>query len=102
MMWHSLVKLRNLPDDTKFYCGHEYTDANIRFAKTIEPNNKALAARGEEVKQQLAAGMPTIPTTIGAEKTENPILARRRGRRCQVGRSRRQSGLESVRGNPRT
>jgi len=74
MMWQSLLKLRNLPDDTKFYCGHEYTDANIRFAKTIEPNNKALAARAEEVKKLLAAGTPTIPATIGAEKAENPFL----------------------------
>src|ERR1700727_1028126 len=56
MMWQSLLKLRGLPDDTQFYCGHEYTDANIRFAKTIEPNNQALAARAEEVRQQLAAG----------------------------------------------
>jgi hydroxyacylglutathione hydrolase len=74
MMWQSLLKLRGLPDDTQFYCGHEYTDANIRFAKTIEPNNKALAARADEVKQQLAAGKPTIPATIGAEKAENPFL----------------------------
>ncbi len=74
MMWQSLLKLRSLPDDTRFYCGHEYTDANIRFAKTIEPNNKALAARAAEVAQQLAAGKPTVPTTIGAEKTENPFL----------------------------
>src|SRR6202142_2005951 len=49
MMWHSLLKLRALPDDTRFYCGHEYTEANIRFAKTIKPNNKALAARAEAV-----------------------------------------------------
>ena len=74
MMWQSLLKLRGLPDDTRFYCGHEYTDANIRFAKTIEPYNKALAARAAEVAQQLAAGKPTIPTTIGAEKAENPFL----------------------------
>ncbi len=74
MMWHSLLKLRALPDDTQFYCGHEYTAANIRFAKTIEPNNKALAARAEEVTKLLAAGKPTIPATIGAEKTENPFL----------------------------
>jgi hydroxyacylglutathione hydrolase len=74
MMWQSLLKLRALPDDARFYCGHEYTDANIRFAKTIEPNNKALAARADEVKQQLAAGKPTIPATIGAEKAENPFL----------------------------
>jgi len=74
MMWHSLLKLRALPDDTKFYCGHEYTAANIRFAKTIEPANKALAARAKEVEGLVAAGKPTIPATIGAEKTENPFL----------------------------
>jgi len=74
MMWHSLLKLRALPDDTRFYCGHEYTGANIRFAKTIEPNNKALAARAGEVATLLAAGKPTIPATIGAEKAENPFL----------------------------
>src|ERR1700721_1539434 len=45
MMWQSLLKLRALPDDTKFYCGHEYTDANIRFATTIDPANPGLAAR---------------------------------------------------------
>src|SRR5262249_52884727 len=50
MMWQSLFKLRALPDDTQFYCGHEYTAANIRFAKTIEPHNKALGARADEVK----------------------------------------------------
>jgi len=74
MMWNSLLKLRNLPDDARFYCGHEYTDANIRFAKTIEPNNKALEARAEEVKRQLASGKATIPASIGAEKAENPFL----------------------------
>jgi hydroxyacylglutathione hydrolase len=74
MMWQSLLKLRALPDDTKFYCGHEYTDANIRFAKTIEPANKALAARAQQVKELLGAGKPTIPATIGAEKAENPFL----------------------------
>ena len=74
MMWQSLLKLRSLPDDTRFYCGHEYTDANIRFAKTIEPNNKALTARAAEVAEQIAAGKPTVPTTIGAEKAENPFL----------------------------
>jgi hydroxyacylglutathione hydrolase len=74
MMWNSLLKLRDLPGDTRFYCGHEYTQANIRFAKTIEPNNKALAARAEEVQKLTAAGKPTIPATIGAEKAENPFL----------------------------
>jgi hydroxyacylglutathione hydrolase len=74
MMWDSLVKLRDLPGDTRFYCGHEYTHANIRFAKTIEPNNKTLAARAGEVAKLLAAGKPTIPATIEAEQAANPFL----------------------------
>jgi hydroxyacylglutathione hydrolase len=74
MMWRSLLKLRDLPDDTQVYCGHEYTAANIRFAQTIEPDNKALAARAAQVAQQFAKGVPTIPVSIGAEKEENPFL----------------------------
>jgi hydroxyacylglutathione hydrolase len=74
MMWQSLLKLRNLPDDTQFFCGHEYTDANIRFARTVEPNNAALTARAAEVTRLLGAGKPTIPATIGAEKAANPFL----------------------------
>ena len=74
MMWNSLLKLRGLPDDVRFYCGHEYTEANIRFAKTIEPNNKALAARADEVAKLMAAHKATIPVSMGAEKAENPFL----------------------------
>jgi len=74
MMWNSLLKLRALPDDTRFYCGHEYTAANIRFAQTVEPNNKALAVRAQEVAKLLADGKPTIPATIGEEKAANPFL----------------------------
>jgi hydroxyacylglutathione hydrolase len=73
-MWNSLVKLRALPDDMKFFCGHEYTQANIRFARTIEPDNKALAARAQEVDALRAAGKPTIPATIGEEKQANCFL----------------------------
>jgi hydroxyacylglutathione hydrolase len=74
MMWESLLKLRSLPDDTEFFCGHEYTEANVRFAKTIEPENARLSARAAEVSKLRAAGKPTIPATIGAEKAENPFL----------------------------
>lgn len=74
MMWRSLVKLRDLPDDTEIFCGHEYTAANIKFALTIEPDNPALLAREAQVKRQLAAGEPTIPVTIGDEKRANPFL----------------------------
>src|SRR5581483_2310296 len=74
MMGNSLLKLRRLPDDTRFSCGHEYPGASVRFAKTVEPNNKALAARADEVAKLLAAHQFTIPATIGAEKAANPFL----------------------------
>src|SRR6476619_6279612 len=74
MMWQSLLKLRALPDDTRIYCGHEYTQANVRFAKTVEPDNAALRARETEVEKLLAAREPTIPSTMGAEKAANPFL----------------------------
>ena len=73
-MWTSLKKLRDLPDDTQIYCGHEYTLSNIKFARTVEPDNKALAAREAQAKAQIEKGEPTIPVTIGAEKAENPFL----------------------------
>jgi hydroxyacylglutathione hydrolase len=74
MMWASLLKLRDLPSDTKVYCGHEYTLANIKFAQSIEPGNAALAARAREAAAQIAAGQPTIPTTIAEEKAANVFL----------------------------
>lgn len=73
-MWTSLLKLRDLPNDTEIYCGHEYTAANIKFAQTIEPDNMALSARAAQVTRLLAEGEPTIPVTIGDEKMENPFL----------------------------
>jgi hydroxyacylglutathione hydrolase len=74
MMWESLLKLRNLPDQTQIFCGHEYTAANIAFARSIDPNNAALVARAEEVAALRAKHKPTIPTTLGAEKAANPFL----------------------------
>ncbi len=74
MMWHSLKKLRDLPDDTEIYCGHEYTAANIKFALTVDKDNPVLAARAAQVEQLIAEGEPTIPVTIGDEKLANPFL----------------------------
>jgi hydroxyacylglutathione hydrolase len=74
MMWKSLLKLRALPDDAHVFCGHEYTQANIRFAWTIEKGNQALAHRGMEVDKQIAAKHPTIPMVMGVEKAANPFL----------------------------
>jgi hydroxyacylglutathione hydrolase len=62
-----------LPDATRVYCGHEYTQSNGRFALTLEPNNAALVARMNEVDAMRAKGMPTIPSTIGLEKQTNPF-----------------------------
>lgn len=73
-MWNSLLKLRALPDDTQFFCGHEYTQANVKFALTIEPDNAALLARAKEVDALRAADKPTLPATIGAEKAQNCFL----------------------------
>jgi hydroxyacylglutathione hydrolase len=73
-MWNSLLRLRALPDDTRIYCAHEYTQANIRFALTVEPDNAALLARAEEAARLRGQGRPTVPSTIGAEKRANPFL----------------------------
>lgn len=74
MMWDSLKKLMALPNDTTVYCGHEYTQANARFALTIEPDNAALQKRAKEVDEMRAAGKATLPTTIGLELDTNPFL----------------------------
>jgi hydroxyacylglutathione hydrolase len=73
-MWSSLSKLAALPPKTKVYCGHEYTDANCRFALTIEPENEALQARAAEAQANARTGKPSLPTTIGQELATNPFL----------------------------
>jgi hydroxyacylglutathione hydrolase len=73
-MYASLEKLRALPDDTKVYCGHEYTLANIGFAKGVEPDNAALAARENRDRRLREAGKPTVPSRLGEEKATNPFL----------------------------
>lgn len=74
MMWESLKKLRALPDDTRIYCGHEYTASNVKFALGIEPDNAALKARADEVAKLRAENKPTIPTLIRDEKKANVFL----------------------------
>ena len=70
----SLTKLKNLPDDTKVYCGHEYTQKNLEFALTLEPNNAAVRKKYEEVVEKRKRGKSTVPTTIAEEKSYNPFL----------------------------
>ncbi len=73
-MWSSLSKLRRLPDDTRVYCGHEYTQANARFARSLDEHNRALARRAATIDELRAQGRPTVPSTIGEERRTNPFL----------------------------
>ncbi len=73
-MVSSLARLTALPDDTRVYCGHEYTEKNLRFALTLEPNNAALKTRHEWAKAIIAQGGFTVPSTIADEKRTNPFL----------------------------
>jgi len=73
-LYASLQKLMALPDDTRVYCGHEYTLANIGFAKAVEPDNAALLEREASDAQLRRENRPTLPSTMGREKATNPFL----------------------------
>ena len=73
-MYSNMRKLEALPDETRVYCAHEYTEANGRFALTAEPDNEALAERMREVVAMRKRGEATVPTTIGAERATNPFM----------------------------
>ena len=73
-MWTSLQKLMAMPDDTVIYCAHEYTQANAKFALTVEPGNADLVDRSKQIDAMRAKGTPTVPTTLGLEKKTNPFL----------------------------
>ena len=79
-LWASLEKLMSLPDDTRVYCGHEYTEANVRFALSLEPESVILLGKQEAVKKLRAAGMATVPSLLGDEKRLNPFLKPRDGK----------------------
>ncbi|MBV0912606.1 hydroxyacylglutathione hydrolase [Anianabacter salinae] len=74
MMWQSLRKLAELPEETVVYSGHEYTQTNARFALTIEPGNAALKSRVSAVEDARSAGRPTVPSTLAEELATNPFL----------------------------
>jgi hydroxyacylglutathione hydrolase len=74
MMMKSLGRLTALPPETRVFCGHEYTEKNLRFALTLEPRNAELAAKHRQVKGRRERGEPTVPTTIAEELATNPFL----------------------------
>lgn len=77
-MCTSLNKLKALPEDTLVYCGHEYTENNLRFALAVEPNNPHLLQRSNKIKELRSKNQPTVPATIEEEKQTNPFL------RCEI------------------
>ena len=73
-MFANMQTLSKLPDDTAVYCAHEYTQSNGRYALVAEPGNAALIARMKQVDADRAAGVATVPTTIGLERATNPFM----------------------------
>lgn len=73
-MWQSLQKLRALPADTAVCSGHEYTQTNLRFALSLDPDNAQLTLRGREIEDNRAAGRATVPSRLDSEMRTNPFL----------------------------
>jgi hydroxyacylglutathione hydrolase len=73
-LWASLQRLAGLPDESRVFCGHDYTLSNARFALAADPDNEALKARAAEAEAAKAADRFLVPTTIGQEKATNPFL----------------------------
>jgi hydroxyacylglutathione hydrolase len=77
-MWRSMQRLKDLPDDTAIYCGHEYTLQNVAFALAQEPRNSKIFAqlrdKAAHTKAMLGEGRPTVPGVMGDEKALNPFL----------------------------
>jgi hydroxyacylglutathione hydrolase len=74
MMHASLQRLAALPPSTRVYFGHEYTEANLRFAAHVEPDHAPIATRITEVASLRARGVPTTPSTIADELATNPFI----------------------------
>ena len=73
-MQDSLEKIRALPDATLIYCGHEYTEDNLRFAVLAEPGNASIHARIAAARSLREHNEPTVPSSLALEKSTNPFL----------------------------
>jgi hydroxyacylglutathione hydrolase len=73
-MFAAMAKIKALPPETVVYCAHEYTLSNARFAVTVEPDNAALVARLEAVREARARDEPTVPFTLAEELQTNPFV----------------------------
>ena len=73
-MFESLNKIKSLPEETKVYCGHEYTLNNLKFCIKYNPENRNLKKKAENIKKKIDNGLPTIPSTIKDELECNIFL----------------------------
>ena len=73
-MFNSLNRIKDLPEDTKIYCGHEYTQKNIEFCIKYDPNNDLLKKTKNTIEEKLKNGEPSIPSTLLKEKQMNIFL----------------------------
>lgn len=73
-LFESFEKLRRLPDETRIYPGHNYTEENLRFALMVDPGNPDLQRKLETVRRRDAVGRPTVPSTLAEEKRLNPFF----------------------------
>ena len=73
-MYQSLNKLKKFPNDTKIYCGHEYTKKNSDFCLSIDKNNSSLIEKIEKINKNINNGMPTIPSVLADELSCNIFL----------------------------
>jgi hydroxyacylglutathione hydrolase len=87
-MFSTLQKLAQLPANTQIYCAHEYTERNLQFALTVEPNNPALLRRIEQTHAARMAGKPSLPSSMASELSTNPFL------RCHSSEIAKKMGLE--------
>ena len=76
-LYHSLQAFATLPQETQVYCGHEYTQANLQFARHVEPHNHYIQDYQQQVQEWRDSDQCSLPSTIGLERSVNPFL------RCQ-------------------
>lgn len=73
-LFNAFERFKQLPDDTKIYCGHEYTESNGKFCLSVDPDNQDLIERMQRVRKTRSQQKPTIPTTIELEKKTNAFM----------------------------
>ena len=76
-MFESLNKLNSLPENTKIYSAHEYTESNLEWALSLKPNDISIIERLKDVQSKRQKGLPSLPSTISEERKTNLFLRAR-------------------------